>query len=558
MTPHFLSSFQLRLTPLSPIHIGSGEDLEPTRYVLDAGALYELPADALARALDEADRKRLLALTDEPDGGRALIGIRKLFHERRDMLVAHSARAVRAATGVQRLYEERIGAIAQSETGAVNRLEIERTFSNPDTYAPILPGSSLKGAIRTALLDRENRGRVLEGREKSRELQQRLFSYRDFPADPMRLVHVADAMRSSAREAEDAISLDTAVMFAVNRKKRRIVGKDGGEVRSQAERKGLYQTLEVIPALRWRAFRGGLTLHRPGPIDHERLPTTDLRWSAADIAGACNRFYRPILARELSAMRERGLLDRQWDAAVQALMEGGLNEILNANRAFLLRVGRHSGAESVTLEGVRSIRIMTPLGQQPRREDEATTWWLAADRVDAASGLLPFGWVLVEWTEADAAFPPRPAFAETIDTFHVASGEQEWRAGVVRHLARVRQEQATTAARRAEAERHRQEQEDAERRRVEERAAMTDEERALDDLRALFDKSKQTGAPPQTQGGELANRTIQLLGAAKRWPEAPRLRAADLIEAVYRAIGFPKGKKGRERRQRISDLREGR
>ena len=558
MTPDFLSSFRLDLTPLSPIHVGSGEDLDPTRYVLDAGTLYEFPAAALARALDEADRKRLLALADNTVGTRALAGIQKLFGERRNVLVAHSSRAVRAATGVQRLYEDRIGVVAQSETGAVNRLEIERLCSHPGTSAPILPGSSLKGAIRTALLDRENRGQALGPREKSPKLQQRLFRYRDFSTDPMRLVHVADAMCSSACEAEDGVSSDTAVMFAVNRKKRRIVGKDGGEVRSQAERKGLYQTLEVVPALRWRAFQGGLTLHRPGPADDRRLPTVELRWRAADIASACNRFYRPILEREMTAMRERGLLDRRWDAAVQALMEGGLTEILGADRAFLLRVGRHCGAESVTLEGVRNIRIMTPRNQEDREEDEATTWWLAADRVDAASGLLPFGWVLVEWTEADAAVPPRPALAGVIDAFHAASGEPEWRAGAVRHLAEVRQEQALAAARRAEAERRRQEREEAERRRVEERAAMTDEERALDDLQALFARSKQTGASPQMQGGELAHRTMQLLHAAKEWPDRPRLQAADLLEEIYRAIGFPKGKKGRERRQRISDLREGR
>ena len=36
----FLSAHTLALTPLSPIHIGCGEDFEPTNYVIEDGLLY--------------------------------------------------------------------------------------------------------------------------------------------------------------------------------------------------------------------------------------------------------------------------------------------------------------------------------------------------------------------------------------------------------------------------------------------------------------------------------------------------------------------------------------
>ena len=310
MTPDFLSCCRLDLTPLSPIHIGSGEDMDPTGYVLDGDALHEFSPSTLAAVLDEADRSRLLGLVDGAQGERALTALRQFLFERRDGLVAQASRAVRAAAGVRDLYESRIGTVAQAETRAINQLEIERTFSHPDTRAPILPGSSLKGAIRTALLDRENDGRDLEDREKSRELQQRLFAYHGFETDPMRLVHVEDAMGSDGRATDD-LTAEMDIVFAVNRKKRKITSEDGREVRSQAERKGLYQTLEVVPALRWRAFRGGLRLHRTD-MHNRRMPRTDLRWTAADIAGACNRFYRRHFARETEALRERSLLDQRW------------------------------------------------------------------------------------------------------------------------------------------------------------------------------------------------------------------------------------------------------
>ena len=557
MTPDFLSTWRLDVTPLSPVHVGSGEDVDPTGYVLDADALYEFSPSALAVVLDEADRSRLLGLVDGAQDERALTGVRKFLFEQRAGLVAHASRAVRAAPGVRELYEQRIGTVAQTETRAINKLEIERVFSHPDTRAPILPGSSLKGAIRTALLDRENDGRDLEQGEDSRKLQQRLFSYGGFETDPMRLVHVEDAMGSGGRATDDLIA-DTSIVFAVNRKKRKITNEVGREVRSQAEQKGPYQTLEVVSALRWRAFRGGLRLHAPSTDlhAHQRLPKPSLRWSAADIAEACNRFYRRSFAREMKALHERDLLDERWHGTMRKLMTEGLGELLDSNRAFLLRVGRHSGAESVTLDGVRSIRIMMQQGEV-RQGEEATTWWLASDRTDASTDLLPFGWVLVEMAEGDGDPAPRPGIAELLDSFHAESGERKWRAEVMQRRATLRQEQETQTAKRIDAERRRREQEAEEREREAKRATMTDEERELDELRRRLDAVQGEGASRQGQGGELAGRAIEVLKAAREWPEPVRLQAADLVERAFEWIGYPKGKKGRERKQQILDLREG-
>jgi CRISPR-associated protein Csm5 len=101
-----------------------------------------------------------------------------------------------------------------------------------------------------------------------------------------------------------------------------------------------------------------------------------------------------------------------------------------------LRVGRHSGAESVTLNGVRNIKIMEK--KEPRNgykqhcfsfAETAKTLWLAANDKDQRTNLLPFGWLLVEvepweqpaqdWPELAAACEPHlgtaRAFAAQLD-----------------------------------------------------------------------------------------------------------------------------------------------
>ncbi len=61
-------------------------------------------------------------------------------------------------------------------------------------------------------------------------------------------------------------------------------------------------------------------------------------------------------------------------------------------------MGRHSGAECVTIEGNRHIKIMQRSGTPPKFLDHATTIWLASEssKPNTNSGLVPFGWAVME------------------------------------------------------------------------------------------------------------------------------------------------------------------
>ena len=54
----FLHRHTLHLTPLSPLHLGTGEDYEPTNYVIADGLLYAF--DPSQATLTSAQRNELL------------------------------------------------------------------------------------------------------------------------------------------------------------------------------------------------------------------------------------------------------------------------------------------------------------------------------------------------------------------------------------------------------------------------------------------------------------------------------------------------------------------
>lgn len=135
-----LESYRIRLTPLTPVHVGSGEVLEPYQYVLHGNEVWVLNLTKLIEVLPEqATESYLAAIERGPFEARKRL---REFSERFDLEPAVSWKAP-AASG----FKEFLTKALDRGTGELGI----RLFpsSLPGTY---LPGSSLKGALRTALL----------------------------------------------------------------------------------------------------------------------------------------------------------------------------------------------------------------------------------------------------------------------------------------------------------------------------------------------------------------------------------------------------------------------
>ncbi|MFZ4504463.1 MAG: RAMP superfamily CRISPR-associated protein [Methylovulum sp.] len=394
---HFLDHYTLRYTPLSPVHIGTDESYEPGNYVIDdeGGALYSFNSQAAVTGLGEKEKKELLTIVNGRPDDLMLTKVQAFFHKHRAALIAYANSPVPTAHGINDLYEKRIGKTAQHEghgKRVINKLEIERTFYNPVDGKPMLPGSSIKGAIRTALLDDINDGkRLINSNEKNQALQQRLLEGK-FHTDPFRLVSIGDASWQGSQNKPAS-----QIKFAVNRK-RKPVSKDGQLVKSQAEANNLYQLLECVTPQHYQSFTGALTLLNTGSINpgNSKLPKQDFHWSIKEIAKACNEFYKGLFWQEYYEIKERGYLNAVWLEQLKDLIDNDLAKRLDEGEVFLLRVGRHSGAEALTLNGIRNIKIMQGRGQPAAWASQPKTWWLAADESNSNREMLPFGWVLVE------------------------------------------------------------------------------------------------------------------------------------------------------------------
>ena len=62
-----MKKYYLKLTALTPIHIGTGEVYEPTNFVIDDGYLYEFDEVLFYKSLNEKEQQEFAKLCQKED-----------------------------------------------------------------------------------------------------------------------------------------------------------------------------------------------------------------------------------------------------------------------------------------------------------------------------------------------------------------------------------------------------------------------------------------------------------------------------------------------------------
>lgn len=348
--------FALRI--LSPVHIGCDEVYEPTGFVIDEvnNVLQAFDALDFLRSLSTQDKERMAAICGK-GSVESVLELYKFMKGRR-----YEGHSVTVCAGLVENYRKTLSMSTHDREKIqreLNNFSIARTAFNTTTQQPYIPGSAVKGALRTAYLNGRQALKKLPqaNNRKAGQLEQELLDGGSFASDPFRLLKVSDFHPLS--------SCTTKILYAVNEKKNP----------SKFKARGPYQTLEVIEP--GAVFMGTIQIQPPATREVISTPITE-----ESLVESAGRFYGREKAREDAELKEAGL---------PFLNMGDMSS------AFPLRIGRHSGAVSLTIEGHRNIKIMKGRGERPVYSDKATTFWLAADSpAGYQNGLLkPFGWVAI-------------------------------------------------------------------------------------------------------------------------------------------------------------------
>lgn len=432
---------RLILVPLTPIHVGGGEEarLRPEDYRLGQGCIERVAVRAVLARLPEAERAAWLRDMGRVRADAAPDVIRDLL--------ARLQRKAAPADVLERvaIAPESSAAVDPSGGGGERRNQIDAFFRAGGR--PVLPGSSLKGALRTAwaaemarrfpadaprLPDRRDwtdRGARERAKESARAVE-RLFALgadrRAQDTDPLRDVTVSDASLP-----EGATRIDKVFTW-----KRGAPRRDGrppgysfasvGEMHRERLRAvadgGAPPLIEIEIGLRSEAIR-----EMAGALAAERRPKPDRTPpSLAALLAALEAQHAPLWAREVEEKffkgEPGGRLRRVLDLFTVFARSGPDPD------AALLRLGWASHAEAKSLGPCR--RIERP---QVRGEGRFAAEGSARHVVNLNGHPLPFGWALLvradRWRAPAAWLPPAAAAARQAAPAAPSGGAADPRAG---------------------------------------------------------------------------------------------------------------------------------
>jgi CRISPR-associated protein Csm5 len=384
-----MTTYSFKAHALTPIHVGCGQEIDPTEFVLKGEKLVQVNPSRLIAGLPSSEKDRFTGFLDRAD-----------LKEMQNFLCNRTDESRDAVSRIDacKLFRQEYEAKASNPN---NQFRVEMMPRNPHTGQPLLPGSGIKGAIRTAVvnyfanLDPATAGQVqavkhTETKRRGRELEEKALDRKqqETHRDVFRLVHVEDAVLPHG-----STRIDRAANANPN--------KPGAEkIQMWVERLKSQADMASPPA-----FDVKLRIDTRAMAD-PRVRTQLGRMLDIDlVCKACNAFYWGRMKAEGDKFDARASQGASWkgihDLFPKAQFEDGEVVTLDPASAYwenlqikrrrmLLRIGHFSHFESLSVDNFRegyniqARRLITGMGATRTR-----------CVMENGRPPMPFGWLLL-------------------------------------------------------------------------------------------------------------------------------------------------------------------
>lgn len=386
------------ITPLTGIHIGTGEELTLFDYTITDkiknGLLYfKFSSDHILQRLMN-DKQ---TMTDFYNASVVEGDMKKI----QDFFQKHFTRGIDyycdVTDGFKKLYDyQKAGKVSQmyhtEGKGLFPRVQLLYSQDSRDRsiiydmQVPAIPGTSIKGAIRTALLNYFLKDLPDCDNYKSLgdiKLQQNLFEYGDAKNDPLRSISISDCLFEPA----DHTQLVGCMKVVYFDDKDRIL-KPRENIKIQAEvLKGALLRGSAVSGLSINIYdklqKTPFALKKEGT----RKPIKTITFK--DIRESCNYFYLREFKNEYDKFYEK-VCDE--NALIEKL-KSRLEQAVNTNGQFIIRVGRWSQVEFVTFDK----RFRKPVAK--KGNDGKPRWGTKRTLLDYNGNYVPLGWCVLSEKE---------------------------------------------------------------------------------------------------------------------------------------------------------------
>lgn len=181
-----IENFRCQLTPLTPIHIGSGEELSSCDYIIKKNQFFRISLEDFYEKLDLKLKKEFLELIEN----NRFISIRKFVKDNYKEEYGYLYKTT-VSEDIQEKYESKIGgATKKNEENLLSVFEFIGNYKGK-----YIPGSSLKGYIRTAYIANESENLNYNIMRNSKEISAKALGLNSLEPkfDPFKNITITDS-----------------------------------------------------------------------------------------------------------------------------------------------------------------------------------------------------------------------------------------------------------------------------------------------------------------------------------------------------------------------------
>lgn len=338
---------KIKIYTLTPLHIGSGIEFEPTTFWIDSRnkELIEFKEKDFIDSLSEQEKENIgtmelteimnLILSKKPNG----------IHKKISIEIVNNYNRVLRTTNKNEL----------------NKFGIKKTIANPNTEQAYIPGSSIKGALRTGYIySKRNNIKIVTDNKKIDEISLLGAMYEDVFSS----LKISDCISNT--------NVDTSIGY-VDR-----VSKKMNIISGEYDHMPGVTMLESINS--GSVFEGDISLISNGETKRKFN-------NIEEVLQAVDSFSYSLL--------QDGKIGIKYPQKEQ------IDKIKHGfkNKSYLLRLGGFIGAESHTIDGFRNIKIMNRQKRNDFRENTTRLLYATQTKEKHNMNNVGFGWCIIEIIE---------------------------------------------------------------------------------------------------------------------------------------------------------------
>jgi len=378
-----MKQFKISAYLASPIHIGTGDTLDPFSYVIKNKKFYRFDTSAYISKLDSNKINQITKILRNPSLSSTLEA-RKFIHDNfeyekmKDIIFEEQDLAKGSFSAS---YEKNLSSLANNDprNKAMNQLEIEAIYSSGGI--PIIPGSSVKGSIRTAIVNKILEDERIVYRPAERDAYKILMKNMKFTFtdDIFKCLKISDF--SPNKEVRKAVG------YFLNFPKNSLDKEIGDTTMSVAA--------EVI--MPFQLFTGEISVSEV-PTHPYKSQFKKILDGKTELFKCLNRHYLELFKKDYKLFENHAPKNLFVTVAKEKFLEK-----LNNNEYAVIKVGKHSGAEGVTFKN----RAITIRGNKNRQavndaKESGTVWYFSRynskdlrDLEQKEKEIFPMGWMVL-------------------------------------------------------------------------------------------------------------------------------------------------------------------